>query len=274
MKALRKARKQAKVMLDIARRLGRETLAPGVSKERRLDVLTGAAASVVRLAAGLAVRGSGTRPAQPLVIYEFEACPFCRKVREALSELDLEADIRPCPKGGQRFRPEVQARGGKQQFPYLVDPNTGVEMYESDAIVAYLYERYGRGRPPMWRNGGTVMKAGMKGFTALRGRKGADVRPSRAPEQQLELWSYEASPFSRIVRERLSELELPYRLHNVARGSKARRAFIEMSGKMQVPFLVDPNTGVRMFESAEIVAYLDRTYALPAERDEPEAQTA
>ncbi|MFM8410099.1 MAG: hypothetical protein ACKOCT_07460 [Alphaproteobacteria bacterium] len=34
------------------------------------------------------------------------------------------------------------------------------------------------------------------------------------------------------------------------------------SGKMQVPWLSDPNTGVSMFESADIVAYLDRTYAL------------
>jgi len=30
---------------------------------------------------------------------------------------------------------------------------------------------------------------------------------------------------------------------------------------MRVPYLIDPNTGVQMFESAEIVAYLDRTYA-------------
>ena len=29
-----------------------------------------------------------------------------------------------------------------------------------------------------------------------------------------------------------------------------------MQGKMQVPYLVDPNTGVKMFESAEIVKYL------------------
>jgi glutathione S-transferase len=28
-----------------------------------------------------------------------------------------------------------------------------------------------------------------------------------------------------------------------------------------VPYLVDPNTGVEMFESADIVRYLDRTYA-------------
>jgi glutathione S-transferase len=29
---------------------------------------------------------------------------------------------------------------------------------------------------------------------------------------------------------------------------------------MMVPYLADPNTGVEMFESADIVAYLDRTY--------------
>ncbi|EYT44070.1 glutathione S-transferase, N-terminal domain protein, partial [Acinetobacter sp. 478810] len=31
-------------------------------------------------------------------------------------------------------------------------------------------------------------------------------------------------------------------------------------GKMQVPYLVDPNTGVKMFESAQIVKYLKKQY--------------
>jgi glutathione S-transferase len=30
----------------------------------------------------------------------------------------------------------------------------------------------------------------------------------------------------------------------------------------QVPYLIDPNTGVEMFESAEIVEYLEKTYSL------------
>lgn len=30
----------------------------------------------------------------------------------------------------------------------------------------------------------------------------------------------------------------------------------------QVPYLEDPNTGVQMFESAEIIDYLRATYAL------------
>ena len=68
------------------------------------------------------------------------------------------------------------------------------------------------------------------------------------------------SPFCRIVRERLSTLELPYRLYNVAAGSERRGPLRERSGRVQVPYLVDPNTGAELFESAEIVAYLTRTY--------------
>jgi hypothetical protein len=37
--------------------------------------------------------------------------------------------------------------------------------------------------------------------------------------------------------------ELPYLLHNVAKGSPSREGFVRRSGKMQVPYLVDPNTG-------------------------------
>jgi glutathione S-transferase len=46
----------------------------------------------------------------------------------------------------------------------------------------------------------------------------------------------------------------------VGKGSPSRTAFVERSGKMQVPYLVDPNTGAALFESAEIVAYLERSY--------------
>ena len=55
---------------------------------------------------------------------------------------------------------------------------------------------------------------------------------------------------------------MPYLLHNVAKGSPSRHAFVKRSGKMMVPYLVDPNTDTEMFESADIVAYLDRTYAV------------
>ncbi len=229
---------------------------------RPLDVATSVMTTLGRLGAGMRVGALGPRPSRPLELYEFEACPFCRKVREALSILDLPALVRPCPKGGPTWRPRARELGGKEQFPYLVDPDTGEAMYESDDIVGYLFARYGDGRVPWSLAMGplTDLSSALAGLPRLAG--GSRYRRARAPEQPLELWSFEASPFCRIVREALCELELPYRLHNVAAGSPGRETFVARSGRMMVPWLADPNTGVEMFESAEIVAYLDETYAL------------
>ena len=227
---------------------------------RALDVSMSIAASLVRGFSGMRVGSPGSRPKQPLELYDFEGCPFCRKVREALSILDLEAIVYPCPRNGPRFREEVKARGGKYQFPYLVDPNTGVEQYESDAIVGYLFENYGDGRVPGLLAGGLLTDASAMLATALRPGRGIRYRRARAPEKPLELWSFEASPYCRIVRETLSSFEIPYLLHNVAMASPSREHFRERAGKVLVPYLVDPNTGVEMFESAEIRTYLEETY--------------
>ncbi len=229
---------------------------------RLLDLGTSFAATLARFPSGGWVGATGRRAEQPLVLYEFESCPFCRKVREALSILDLDASILPCPKGGPRFRPELRERGGKAQFPYLIDPNTGKEMYESDAIVHYLFETYGAGAAPLQLRAPIVKDLGPQLASFWRPLRGVRHRASRAPEQPLELYSYELSPYSRLVREALCELELPYLLHNVARGSANREAFVARAGRMMVPYLVDPNTNTEMFESADIVAYLDASYAL------------
>jgi glutathione S-transferase len=228
---------------------------------RAFDVATSLGATVARLGSGVRVGALGPRPTQPLEIYEFEGCPFCRKVREALSILDLDAFVYPCPKGGTRYRVEVERRGGRQMFPYLVDPNTGKEMYESDDILAYLFQQYGRGGPPTLLSAGPLTYATAALASAFRPFGGMRYRASRPPEAPLELYSFEASPFCRIVRETLCSLEIRYLLHNVAKGSPRREAFVRRSGRMQVPYLVDPNTGVAMFESADIVTYLEETYA-------------
>ena len=228
---------------------------------RTLDVATSLAASIARLGGGMQVGQLGRRPEKRLELYEFEACPYCRKVREALSALDLEAIVYPCPKDGPRFRPEVTRRGGKAQFPFLVDPNTGKEMYESNDIITYLYDQYGDGEVPLSLRLGPLTDASSMFASAFRPAFGARYRASKPPAKPLELYSFEASPFCRIAREQLCALEIPYLLHNVAKGSPSRDAFVERSGKMMVPYLVDPNTGKEMFESADIVSYLERTYA-------------
>ena len=246
-----------------------------------LDVLNSTLTSSLRFWRGTMARGSAKQPARPLHLYEFEACPYCRLVREALTELDLDALIHPTPHGGKRFRPKVVELGGKQQFPFLVDPNSGESMYESADIIEYLYRRYGgRSAPARLLRPLDVSSSVLAGIPRLRA--GAQARPSKAPKRPLELFSFESSPYSRRVRELLCELEIPYLLRSTGKArwqdlgppilratvfpalpveGRTRTELLRRAGKVQVPYLVDPNTGNAMFESEAIRDYLSATYA-------------
>ncbi len=227
---------------------------------RTFDLATSYFSTVLELGRGWSAQTKSREPAEPLELYEFESCPFCRKVREALTELDLSPVVYPCPPGGERYRKVVKEMGGKAQFPFLVDPNENRQMYESVEIVRYLASTYGDATTPSAIAGGPF--ATWRAALVSLPRTGrVKTIASRAPEKPLELYSFETSPYCRIVREALCNLELPYRLHNVGRRSKNRAAFQALSGKMMVPYLVDPNTGTSMFESADIARYLHDTYA-------------
>lgn len=98
----------------------------------------------------------------------------------------------------------------------------------------------------------------------LRGSPGATQQPNARSDNEkmqiLELWGYESSPFVRPVKEKLSSLGLPHRIVSCSRGSRNRDIMVEKSGRFQVPYLVDANTGVEMYEGAEIVKYLEAVY--------------
>lgn len=161
---------------------------------RALDVTTSLLASTLRGWRGAnAFKPAHTQPQQPLELYEFEGCPYGRLLREALTELDLDVLIRPCPRGGSRFWPLVKMLGGKSQFPFLVDPNSGTSLYESADIVDYLVDAYGgRTRTPRGLLRALAVAGGMAA-TATRGLHGMRARPSKAPAQPLELYSFESS---------------------------------------------------------------------------------
>ncbi|XP_039059155.1 uncharacterized protein LOC120202874 isoform X2 [Hibiscus syriacus] len=203
----------------------------------------------------------GPRPEKLIEIYEFESCPFCRKVREIVSILDLDVLFYPCPKNGPTFRPKVTEMDGKQQFPYMVDPNTGVAMYESDKIIKYLVQNYGDGRVPFMLSLGPLTTLSEAFAMIARLGKGTYYTPSKLPPKPLEIWAFEGSPFCKIAREVLVELELPHIQRSCPRGSPKRNILYEKARHFQVPYLEDPNTGVQMFESAEIAEYLRATYA-------------
>jgi len=79
---------------------------------------------------------------KPLQLWAYEASPFCALVRETLSELELSYVLQPCARGSPRRTQLMRRTGGTFQVPYLEDPNTGVAIFDSTAIVEYLKSRY------------------------------------------------------------------------------------------------------------------------------------
>jgi len=251
---------------------------------KNLDLLSSGLASSLRL-----WRGTwGDRPAktaeQLLVLYDREDGAECRLVREALTELNLDAMVYPCPSGGKRFaaQREKLAPAGSDT-PVLIDPNSGETLAGADNIVSYLFARYLETTPPAGMKASALNLLASRLAGIVRSPLGLSARPSIRPKKELVLYSFESSPFSRPVRERLCELELPYRLINLGKlqwsdmgparprllapgsykpvANSKRDAFFKEHGVVQVPYLIDPNHDVKMFESRAIVDYLERAYA-------------
>ena len=238
-------------------------------------------ATLVRTGTGISSKSAALKPDISLKLFDIEGCPHCRLVREALTELDLDAEIYPCPKQGERYRVDVIEKGGKAQFPFLIDPNTGAQMYESLSIVKYLFETYGHRTLPLKWQLGPLQTMGSMLASSARPGLGTTKKASRAPEQLLELYSFESSPYARMVRECLCELEIPYILRSCGRTELGewllpplrdvldivpnseltnRKILQEKTGRMAIPYLIDANENVEMFESAKIVEYLQETY--------------
>ena len=232
-----------------------EALAPPVVKPA--DVAVSGFASMARMpfAAGkgtTALEGLAAAPPvrRPPVLYEFEACPYCRFVREAVTALDLVVDVKPCGKGS-RHRAEALKLGGKEQFPLLVDGD--VVLYESADIIDYLAKQRGATLEPP-KN--IAASAAATAFRAGRGSSVSAGALARPPRKLLELYSYEGNQFCRLVREVLCELDLPYRVYSAGKASELEA----LAGSSQCPYLVDPNTSFASYESAAIVSYLAETY--------------
>ncbi|XP_038885044.1 uncharacterized protein LOC120075582 isoform X2 [Benincasa hispida] len=243
------------------------------SRERNftLEVATSSLSTLARLPWGSRTlsdnshsnRNINLEPTLPLQLYEFEACPFCRRVREALTELDLLVEVYPCPKGSIRHRNIVKKCGGKEQFPFLIDPNTNTSLYESGDIVKYLFRQYGNGRNPSTGLLGSTLFTGWMP-TVLRAGRGMTLWEKTStdpPPKKLELFSYENNLYARIVREALCELELPYILHNVGEGSLRSKLLLDVSGSKEVPYFIDPNTGFKTGNYKQILTHIFQTYS-------------
>jgi glutathione S-transferase len=230
-----------------------------VSTEQAVDFARSLLASAVRLGSGSLVAERGSRPTEALILYERESCPYSRLVREALSELDLDALIKPVPSGETAHRAELEKLTSGAAVPFLIDRAAGVELGESQRIVEHLFKHYGDGRVPL-RFRGPLAVASSKLACELRGNKVQFQRPTRLPELSLELWNYEGSPYCRLVREHLCTFGIAYVSRNLARSSPRRAEYLSRFGVMQFPRLYDPNTRIGMFESDAIISYITANY--------------
>ncbi|MDX1817587.1 MAG: glutathione S-transferase N-terminal domain-containing protein, partial [Marinobacter sp.] len=66
-----------------------------------LNVLESVATSSFAAWRGCLVVSAAEQPEKPIILYDMEACPYCRRVREVLTALHLDVEIRPCPKDGR-----------------------------------------------------------------------------------------------------------------------------------------------------------------------------
>ncbi|PMH37118.1 NrdH-redoxin [Vibrio sp. 10N.286.49.B3] len=81
--------------------------------------------------------------AQSFALYQFEACPFCVKVRRAMKRQSVDIELRDA-KNNPTFRAELKAGGGKIKVPCLrIEKEGNVEwLYESSDIVDHIKKEF------------------------------------------------------------------------------------------------------------------------------------
>jgi anaphase-promoting complex subunit 7 len=215
-------------------------------------------------------------------LYDVENSRECRAVRERITELDLVVkSVIPAAPNSRVFidSNDPYALPAGAAVPRLVltgSEGNDVVLSGAEAILDYLNQAFamtvGRSDTTESDSDG-VDRRGIKFLQevvsylpgVLRLGRGARVcgasRRAR-PDRPLLLYSYEGNQFCRLVREVLTELDLVYELRSAGKGSPRREELASVSGgSTQCPFLIDPNTGTAMLESADIIRYLYQTYA-------------
>ncbi len=74
----------------------------------------------------------------------------------------------------------------------------------------------------------------------------------------MKLYQFESCPYCKMVREKLSELQITYININVPRDRSQRQEVIQVSGQPSVPVLVDGDTVLD--DEEKILPYLEQKY--------------
>ncbi|KAL7529358.1 hypothetical protein ACHAWF_002946 [Thalassiosira exigua] len=247
------------------------------AKERLIDfasylpgILRAGRGSKVCSAASTAL--NPPRPAKPLILYSYEGNQFCRLVREILTELDLPYELRSAGKGSPRREELAALTGGSSQCPYLIDPNTGASMPESQDIAEYLYSTYALWTPPseLLRTASDVvtpllaplyriatpLQAGSKRENEYE--YASDVAEAKAEiyedisSRPVVIYTYELSPFCAEAVALLERIGVAHREISLGREwipglltEPARRAaLLDMTGQSSLPHVFVGGTSV------------------------------
>lgn len=250
-----------------------------MSVPNSLDVLTSGLVSIFRLPFGITVSSPNTNNENAKTkitkLYDIENSKNCRLVRERITELDLVIDrVIPVATGSKnaasmpgREAPVLVAESSDNEEPVTIEgteailsfldesfPSNAIQESVEEDVVAIAKEK--------------LLLAGLYLSSWMRRGRGEAVSPSAAASnnnnnnlQPLTLYSYEGNQFCRLVREVLTELDIVYELRSAGKESPRRSELAGITGgSSQCPYLIDPNTGVSMSESADIVEYLYKTY--------------
>ena len=71
-----------------------------------------------------------------LELFMMETCPYCRKVMDFMDENNIEYIKNDISEDVNNSN--LIAIGGKEQVPFLYNPETKNGLYESDDIIEYL----------------------------------------------------------------------------------------------------------------------------------------
>lgn len=79
----------------------------------------------------------------------------------------------------------------------------------------------------------------------------------------ITLYHKPACPFCHKVFDAIKEKGIEVEMKDITEDAQAASELEDLGGKMQVPFLLDTDRQKMMYESEDIIAYLDEHYAAP-----------
>jgi len=90
----------------------------------------------------------------------------------------------------------------------------------------------------------------------------------------LSLYYKESCPFCQRVMQMADNLGVAFDLKDIEDDAVLTAELIEKGGKRQVPYLIDTDKDVAMYESNDIIEYIRDNYANPVAADKPRIHNA